>query len=78
MQNMMKLSYAGIPVTIWFDRPDTVGWEESIRLESVVPNLAISPKDAADLVALLADEWALSAEENALLLDLGCGVDHVN
>lgn len=77
MQNMIKLK--GTDITVWFDAPGTPGWVESIRLESRDPRgPAMSREDADFLVLFLMDEWVFSVEENNLLLDCGCGEDHVN
>lgn len=77
MQNMMKLK--GTDITVWFDKPGTPGWVESIRLESRDPRgPAMSREEADFLVLFLMDEWVMSEEENHLLRACECGEDHVN
>ena len=77
-QSMINIPINGIPVTIWFDQPVNNGWEKSIRLESMVPNLGVSPQQASDIVNLILDLWVFSEEDLQLARGCSCGVSHIN
>lgn len=78
MQNMVKLHLRETPVTVWYDKPGTPGWVESIRLESDAPALAVSPEEAADLIRDIMLDWTLSIEEHEFIRECPCGEPHIN